>query len=206
MLSKICHICKRKFITSREHKRLCSIECKEIAYKQQHNSASTVYRNKNKKVININHRLRYKNNPDKRKEYHKRYYLLNKNNRNEYRLKNKSKIAKVCKLYINKKRKTDLNFKLRDILRRRIWNALKNNIKSARTIELLGCSIEFLRKHLEKKFQTGMHWGNYGKWHVDHKIPCAKYDLKNPKSQFDCFNYANLQPLWAKENLRKGAR
>jgi DNA polymerase III alpha subunit len=206
MLSKICHICKQKFITSSEHKRLCSIECKEIAYKQQHNLASSIYRNKNRKIINNNHRLRYRNNPNERKEYHKRYHLLNKIRIAEYRLKNKSKIAKRCKIYINEKRKNDLNFKLRDILRRRIWNALKNNIKSAKTIELLGCSIEFLKLYLESNFTPGMNWENYGKWHVDHIVPCAKFDLENSESQFECFHYTNLQPLWAKDNLKKGSR
>lgn len=206
MINKIYNICKKKFITSKEHKRLCSAECKEMAYRQQHNLASTIYRNKNKKIINNNYRLRYKKNPTERKKYHKMYYLLNKTNRNEYRLKNKNKIAEYAKLYINKKRKTDLNFKLRDILRRRIWNALKNNIKSTKTIVLLGCSTEFLKKYLEKKFQVGMSWENYGKWHVDHIKPCSSFGLIKSEEQYKCFHYTNLQPLWAVENLKKGAR
>jgi len=206
MLSKICYICKQKFITSREHKRLCSIECKEIAYKQQRNLASTVYRNKNKKTINNKHRFHYNNNPDERKEYHKRYYLQNKNKRTEYRLKNKIRISRVCKLYINKKRQTDLNFKILANLRSRISNALKRNTKAKSTRKLIGCSIEFLKQYLKNQFKSGMTWKNYGKWHVDHIIPCAKYDLKNPKLQIKCFHYTNLQPLWATDNLRKGAR
>jgi hypothetical protein len=51
-----------------------------------------------------------------------------------------------------------------------------------------------------------MNWQNYGQWHIDHIRPCASFDLKDPIEQAKCFNYTNLQPLWAKENLSKGAK
>lgn len=51
-----------------------------------------------------------------------------------------------------------------------------------------------------------MNWDNYGEWEIDHIKPCASYDLSKPKEQRKCFNYMNLQPLWAEENLRKGSK
>jgi DNA/RNA endonuclease G (NUC1) len=50
-----------------------------------------------------------------------------------------------------------------------------------------------------------MNWENYGKngWHIDHIIPCASFDLTDPKQQKNCFHYTNLQPLWAADNIRK---
>ena len=45
-----------------------------------------------------------------------------------------------------------------------------------------------------------------GKIHVDHKKPCASFDLSQEKAQRECFHYTNLQPLWAKDNLKKGAK
>ena len=45
-----------------------------------------------------------------------------------------------------------------------------------------------------------------GKWHIDHKIPCASFDLRKVSEQKKCFNYKNLQPMWAIDNLRKGTK
>jgi hypothetical protein len=44
---------------------------------------------------------------------------------------------------------------------------------------------------------------NQGKWHIDHIIPCASFDLRCPVQQLACFHYNNLQPLWAEDNIRK---
>ena len=54
-----------------------------------------------------------------------------------------------------------------------------------------------------RKFSKGMNWKNYGKWHVDHIRPVSKFNLKNRKERNDAFHYSNLQPLWARENLKK---
>ncbi len=51
-----------------------------------------------------------------------------------------------------------------------------------------------------------MTWDNYGKWQIDHKIPCASFDLTDPEQQKSCFHFSNLQPLWAKDNNSKGAK
>jgi hypothetical protein len=90
-------------------------------------------------------------------------------------------------------------------LRVRVRDALKKNIKSINTLQLLGCSVDFLKSYLEKQFKPGMSWKNYGYdgWHIDHIKPCASFDLAIPEEQRKCFNYKNLQPLWAEENFSK---
>ena len=75
--------------------------------------------------------------------------------------------------------------------------------KSDKTIKLLGLNFKEFKEYFEKLFKKGMNWENHGEWHIDHIIPCAKFDLTNPKQQKVCFNYKNLQPLWAEENLKK---
>jgi hypothetical protein len=69
---------------------------------------------------------------------------------------------------------------------------------------LIGCSITQLREHIEKQFTDGMSWDNYGKWHVDHIVPCSAFDLFDASQQQACFHFTNLQPLWAKDNRAKG--
>jgi len=97
----------------------------------------------------------------------------------------------------------NVNYKLLELMRGRIYKALKGLVKSRATRILIGCSIEKLKRHLEKQFKRGMTWNNYGRWHVDHIVPCCSFDLSKHKEQHKCFNYKNLQPLWAKENLSK---
>lgn len=122
-----------------------------------------------------------------------------------YRKQNKSKIAHSKKQW-EIKHKNDPDFKIRRNLRRRIHHALRDNQKSDNTLTLLGCTVEYFKSYLESKFLKGMSWKNYGKygWHIDHIIPCNKFDLKDFKQQKQCFHYTNMQPLWWKDNLIKG--
>ena len=68
-------------------------------------------------------------------------------------------------------------------------------------------------KKQQKQFKKGMGWNNYGRgwngkkeWNIDHIRPCASFDLSKENEQLKCFNYKNLQSLWAKENLNKSNR
>lgn len=80
-----------------------------------------------------------------------------------------------------------------------------DGVKADHTMDLLGCSPEFFKRHIESQFQEGMSWENQGKggWHLDHIIPCDYFDLSDPEQQKICFNYKNLQPLWERDNLSK---
>lgn len=91
-------------------------------------------------------------------------------------------------------------------LRSRIANALKGRIKFFPLVDVVGCSFDCLKACLEVQFSAGMTWENYGEWHVDHVRPCVSFDLTDPKQQRDCFHFTNLQPMWAKDNKKKGAR
>lgn len=149
------------------------------------------------------------NSSEKIKESRKRYYENNKDiiyKRNKkYCLKNKNKLKIYHKEYKKKRRNLDSSYKLIGNIRTKIYQSIKLNIKHKSTIELLGCSIEELKKHLELKFKKGMSWENYSKkgWHIDHIIPCASFELSDPEQQKVCFHYTNLQPLWWWENLSK---
>ena len=124
----------------------------------------------------------------------------------KYQRKYKQKLKNQQTKYKRERRRTDPIFKLIDNTRRRINIGLKSNTKSVSTMSLIGCDFEYLAYHLQCQFKKSMTWDNYGDWHVDHIIPCSSFDLSKKKEQRKCFNYTNLQPLWAKENWSKSSK
>ena len=162
------------------------------------------------------YRKSYCRDKEKQKAYNKEYSRKNKKRRSEYRKKNKERTAEYYRGYSqeNKEKTTtrhrerarnDPDFRFRKNLRTRLWRAVRLGVgeKCGSTLELTGCSWAELRSHLESQFTEGMTWENYGEWHVDHIRPCASFDLTVDKEQKICFNYTNLQPLWAADNLSK---
>jgi len=147
-----------------------------------------------------------KDTSSKRKIWDKKYYLLNQKEicrkQRIYKSNNREKINKQRKL----RRQKDLEYKLLIDCRKRLGKAIQGIDKSKPTLELLGCSVEFLKQHLEKQFQPGMSWDKRHLIHIDHIRPCSSFDLTIPEEQAKCFHYTNLQPLWAKDNLSKGAK
>ena len=66
------------------------------------------------------------------------------------------------------------------------------------SIRYLGLNLESFKSYLESKFLKGMTWENYGSvWHMDHKVPCVSFDLTKESEIKKCFNYKNIQPLFA---------
>ena len=110
--------------------------------------------------------------------------------------------------YERKMLNTNIEYKIKHVLRSRIRNALKKHLahKYRNTNNLTSCTMEELKNYLEAKFIEGMTWENHGDWHIDHIKPCCSFDLTQEEEQKKCFHYTNLQPLWASENLSKGGR
>lgn len=109
-------------------------------------------------------------------------------------------------IYHRNRRKNDPAYRLKCNLRTRIYLAIKRKRKSESTMKLVGCNIKELQNYLESMFRPGMTWNNYGKWHVDHKIPLASFDLSDHEQLKNACHYTNLQPLWAFDNLSKSNR
>lgn len=98
---------------------------------------------------------------------------------------------------------TEPGFRLRKALGCRINKAVRRK-KTAGTLALVGCDIVFLMGYLEARFKPGMKWDNYASvWEIDHRIPCAAYDLTDPSHQRSCFHYTNLQPMFCSDNRSK---
>jgi len=131
-----------------------------------------------------------------------------KENQRKYNKKYRASLKGRAKRNQNDKQRREktINILIQNI-RSRIRTVLKSKKKSEATIKLLGCSYEQFIKHFESLFQPGMTWENYGVhgWHIDHIIPCSAFDLAKEEEQKRCFHWMNLQPLWAKDNIRKGS-
>lgn len=173
---------------------------REILLKKQ-----TEHRKKNREKLRARGRLHYKNNKEKAILNVKKWVFKNKTLRNEY-----------AKNYNNQKRSTDIIFKLKEILRRRIADVTKiliqnNTIKAGSAVNDLGCSIEEFRKYLESKFYlkngNSMSWNNYGggpqKWQIDHIEALCLFDLSNREEFLKACHYTNLQPLWHEDHVTK---
>ena len=182
------------------------------------------YYEKNKEEITLRNLKWKEKNEERYKEYKHRWWRDNieENTRKqkEYYEKNKEVISEKSKKYnkenrekINKRRrawrtkaiKSNIQFRLSERLRHRLYQSLKGNFKSGSAVHDLGCTIGELKIHLENQFQEGMTWENWKHdgWHIDHIKPLSKFDLTDPVQFKEACHYTNLQPLWWKENLKK---
>jgi len=191
MISKVCTKCNIDKPLSDYHKQKsgkCGVAsvCKlcKLEYKKQYDKDNRSRNNEYLKEWN-------RKNPDKKKEYDRVRFQ-----------KHKDKINNR----IRDKYNTCPNTRIAQNIRTRIRLALKGKHKSKSSQELIGCTYKYLMSYLETKFEDGMSWNNHGEWHIDHIRPCASFDLTDPEQQKQCFHYTNLQPLWALENMSKGAK
>lgn len=164
--------------------------------------------------------------------YRKNYSIVNKGELQEYNksyyIENKIDLLNKIKIYsslnrdkINNRTKSkyhsNFNIKLHRNTRKTISNAFKthNTVKSCRTIDILGCSIEEFKIYIESKFENWMNWNNYGNpidniyelnktWDLDHVIPISTATTKEDIIRLN--NYTNFQPMcsfknrWIKSN------
>ena len=167
-----------------------------------------------KTCINENYKIYRANNISKEKERSKKYRDLNKENRKDYSIankertkiykeNNKEKINIRRKTYTKERRLNDFLFKLKENIRQSIKQSfkIKKFRKKNKTIEIIGCSFEELKLHLESKFESWMSWGNHGLyngeknfgWDIDHIIPLDSALTEEDVIRLN--NYTNLQPL-----------
>lgn len=126
----------------------------------------------------------------------------------DYRKANRDKVNAWNRTRYNrsKENQTDVytQRRVKENIARRLRLLLKGQ-KSQTTSDLLGCSVEGLKAHLESTWTEGMSWDNYGTrgWHIDHVIPCSAFDQDDEFERRACWNYRNLRALWGDENLAK---
>ena len=138
---------------------------------------------------------------DKRMAYDRAY---KERIRNEPELK--AHVLEVNRKRNNKRYRTDIEYRLRRIVRTHIKDALTENYTPG-IFKHLGYTPTQLKEHLEAQFDHRMSWDNHGQygWHIDHIVPQSSLpftDYTDPNF-LKCWSLNNLQPLWWDDNLKK---
>jgi hypothetical protein len=180
--------------------------------KNEYNRRNKIYVIKNKQKISDYYRQYRIKNRDREIAVDKLYRLNNAEKIKERsrlsRIKHKEENDKIRKI----KYKEDTNYKIKLLLRQRTRGLIRNgNIdnKYDHTLNMIGCSLDYLKQHLQQtSIQNGyldFNINNYSgyQYHIDHIIPCSKFNLKCSYHQKLCFNWSNMQILSAKENMSK---
>ena len=136
-------------------------------------------------------------NPNQKRERDRRHRKTN-----GYKARNRANQAK----YVRKRRASDPLFLLKHRIAEQLRAALLGKKRSRRSFVLVGYTPDELRRHLERQFLPGMTWANAADWHIDHIRPVSSFDLSDPEQLRDCWSLPNLRPLWARDNVAKGAR
>lgn len=221
-MKKTCSKCKKmkdislfnKDKSSKDgHRSNCKECCREYRIKYRaENSEKLKKRSKNrvvdkdkKKLLNDKY---YLANIDKLKQKSNEYYQKNREKKLEYQKKYQRENRDKRNKYLLERRKNDPLFNLITNIRNLIYNSFYYNgyEKPSKTQELLGCSFQELKEHLENKFENWMSWDNKGLyngelnhgWDIDHIIPLSSVETEEDIMKL-C-NYENLQPLCSKIN------
>ena len=153
-----------------------------------------------------------------KKEYRKKHYVpkqrkskkkkddftINSEKCKRYYYKNKEKINSQRAVYQQNRRNTEPIFAMKYRVRNLIGNAVrrKSKIKTIKTNNIVGCSLDELCEHLFATWEK-----NYGtKWngepyHIDHIVPLAT--AKTEEDVIRLCHYTNLQMLTPEDNMKK---
>jgi hypothetical protein len=201
-------------------------KCKEIKpiihfHKNKSNKDGYSYRCKpcckeskelNKEKYSKTHKIWYNKTKKKRKEVYDKYRRENKelikSRYDKYRSENKEYI----KYRRNRKRENERHrerlvndpvFRMKCRIKCLIYQSINRMgfSKKTKTFEILGCTFEEFKTHLESNFEDWMNWDNYGLyngefktgWDIDHIIPISS--AKTESTLLELNNFKNLQPL-----------
>jgi hypothetical protein len=138
----------------------------------------------------------FKNNPGKRREINRKHFL-----------KHKEKIHQRINKYSKERYNNDVVYRINRLCRGMVQRAL-NSFKSERTMAYFMCSLTEFKYHIERLWLPGMTWDNRGngpgKWNIDHIIPVSFFNMTDEVEKYMCCRWQNLQPLWWKDNMKKG--
>jgi hypothetical protein len=197
MECKVCNVCGKTktvdsfniFYNTKKLREYC-----KICEKNKRHKRDVKYRDNNRNKVNDSVKKYRENNKEKIKEYDKKY-----------RQNNKEKINKKNRIWRNKVSK-DPYYIIKNNTSKMISKVIKRNgySKKSKTNEILGCSYEEFKEHIESKWEDWMNWNNYGNpkdgileenktWDIDHVVPISSAETEDDIIKLN--HFTNLQPL-----------
>lgn len=155
----------------RAHCRVCA--CK---YARDYHAA-------NRDAVSERVRGRRANDPEASREYFRRWARENSDKRRSYflawRNRNPDNYERSYK-GAHTRRQSVPQKRVEASIRAGVHKSLTGMRPEGRTFDLLGYDLSRLMRHLERQFQPGMTWANYGEWHIDHIRPLASFSYEVP--------------------------
>lgn len=166
-----------------------------------------LYREKNRGAVRARDARRYLVSRESVLANNARYVARNKEKISSYKAAWKKDNMPRILASLRLRRASDPEYRSERILRGIVYRTLKaaKAKKESRTFELLGYTPDKFVYHIERQFLRGMTWDNYGEWHIDHITPISLMIAagETDPSVVNCLS--NLRPMWAIDNLKKGA-
>ncbi len=183
-----------------------SLRCSRIKYTKNNPHRRAEYQRSQKRVEYIQKYQRLNKYKEYKRNHQKTYQQTEKYKANQKAYRLGFKYLSYQKYYRKHRISSDPMFAMTLRLRCRITQVIRNQgyHKKSKTREILGCSWNDLKNHLESKFVNGMTWDNRHLWHIDHIIPLASATSEEELIKLN--HYTNLQPLWASDNMKKGSK
>lgn len=202
-----CHSIEKKYMC----KGMCTA-CYRSNYYQHNKEKYKASPEKNKERCK---KWRNKN-PEKFKrtidKWHSRNYKKYIDNIKKWQKDNPEKYREYQRKSIASRLKRNPNLKLRCIISASVYSRLKKNLSSKNgkaTWDFLPYTVEELKIHIEKQFESWMNWNNWGrgkgKWNIDHIKSHSSFNYTSieDKEFLECWALENLRPLDAIENIKK---
>lgn len=227
-----CKRCSLPFTRAHAAERFCQ-HCKESAAKETRRRAVRAWRDRNADNLSYREKRRARSksyaarNPERvaaqQKEYAERKASEKAEKSRLWREMNPEKYrAAILKrqterraetnarqvVWSKEKRLRDPGYALNCRMSSAIRSALRRGKSGRPWLELVDFTLSDLMSHLERQFTKGMSWHNRGEWHIDHVLPLSSFTYETPDDpDFQkAWGLTNLRPLWAADNLSKGAK
>jgi hypothetical protein len=136
-------------------------------------------------------------------------YLEKQRENNRERAREYARIHQAKMIERQKYRhRTDPAYRLRRNLRSGLFHALKRKKNRIPTMDIVGCTAQYLLKHLSSTLPKGFTMQDFldGKLHIDHIMPLNAFDQSDMNQVRIAWNWQNLQLLPAKQNRLKHAK